>query len=112
MEQEHPVRQCERFHRNRRSHHPDNGRKPSGREKDKDLICVYDGDGNVRRIEVKSIYKDMYGQALNLIEMIETDGPGVISIDEVYSALRVVQTAQMAIDTGRVLSPLETFPDA
>lgn len=85
--------------------------RPVGK-KDKDLICVYDGDGNVRRIEVKSIYKDMYGQALNLIEMIETDCPGVISIDEVYSALRVVQTAQMAIDTGRVLSPLETFPDA
>ena len=79
---------------------------------DKDLICVFHSDGTVKRIEVKSIYKDMYSQAKNLLDMIENDSPGVVSIDAVYSALRVVQTAQIAIDSGKVLSPLETFPDA
>ena len=79
---------------------------------DRDLICISHNDGTVRRLEVKSVYKDMYGQAKNLVNMIETGSEGVVSIDDVYSALRIVQTAQIAIDTGRVLSPFDVFPEA
>lgn len=80
-------------------------------KKDRDLICIFRSDGSVKRLEVKAVYKDMYAQALNLIDMIENGAPGVIPIDSVYSALRIVQTAQMAIDTGKILSPAEIFPD-
>lgn len=79
---------------------------------DRDLITVFHSDGSVRKLEVKSVYKDMYGQARNLLDMIENGAEGVVSIDNVYSALRIVQTAQIAIDTGRVLSPRALFPDA
>lgn len=79
--------------------------------KDKDLICIYPRGGAVKKLEISSVYKDMYGQAKNLVDMIETDSPGLVPIDDVYSALRAVQTAQIAIDTGKTLSPLELFPD-
>ena len=82
------------------------------RKHDKDLITIFRNDGTEEKLEIKSVYKNMYRQAQNLVEMIETGCQGAVPIDAVYSALRVVQTAQMAIDTGKILSPLETFPDA
>lgn len=77
---------------------------------DKDRICIYYGDPNKPDVvlDYDSVYKDMYGQYLNLIDMIENNSPGVVPIDAVYSAFRTVILANQAIQQGRrILIPDE-----
>ncbi len=73
--------------------------------KDKDLICVRYGDPDKPDVLLNydSVYKDMYGQYLNLIDMIENGGEGVVPIDAVYDAFRTVVVADRAIHEGRRL---------
>jgi predicted dehydrogenase len=72
---------------------------------DKDRICIYYGDENKPDVvlDYDSVYKDMYGQYLNLIDMIENDTKGAVPIDAVYSAFRAVAIADQAINEGRRL---------
>ncbi len=77
---------------------------------DKDRICVYYGDENKPDVimDYDSVYKDMYGQYLNLIDMIENDAEGVVPIDAVYTSFRTVVLAYEAIKQGkRILIPDE-----
>lgn len=75
---------------------------------DRDLICVYHGDGRPDRvIEFESVYKDMSAQFDNLVRMIETGSEGVVPIDAVYSAFRTVITAEQAIKDGTKLDPTQ-----
>ena len=70
-----------------------------------DLLRWYDGKtGEHHIINVKSIYKNMYGQLLELIHMIED--PEYVSsptIDDVESTMRVAFAADMAVRSNRVL---------
>ena len=70
-----------------------------------DLIRWYDGKaGEHHIINVKSIYKDMYGQLLELIHMIEE--PGYVSsptIDDVESTMKVAFAADKAVRNNFVL---------
>lgn len=78
---------------------------------DKDLIRVYHGDGRPDfSLDFDSVYKDMHAQLDNLIDMIENGTEGVVPIDAVYSAFRVVETAQLAVSTGTCRVPQEEFP--
>lgn len=73
---------------------------------DRDLICVYHGDERPDRVlEFESVYKDMSAQFDNLVRMIETDAESVIPIESVFSAFRVVMTAEQAIKDGVKLDP-------
>lgn len=77
---------------------------------DKDRICVYYGDENKPDLimDYNSVYKDMYGQYLNLIDMIENDAQGVVPIDAVYTSFRTVMLAYEAIKQGkRIIIPDE-----
>ena len=77
---------------------------------DKDRICVYYGDERKPDVimDYDSVYKDMYGQYLNLIDMIENDAEGVVPIDAVYTSFRTVVLAYEAIKQGkRILIPDE-----
>lgn len=77
---------------------------------DKDRICVYYGDESKPDVimDYDSVYKDMYGQYLNLIDMIENDAEGVVPIDAVYTSFRTVVLAYEAIKQGkRILIPDE-----
>lgn len=63
-----------------------------------DLIELYLNETNeYRTINCKSEYKNMWGQMQKLIEMIETNAPAVPTIDEVFSAFRVVMCADSQI---------------
>ncbi len=77
---------------------------------DKDRICIYYGDENKPDVilDYDSVYKDMYGQYLNLIDMIENDAKGVVPIDAVYSSFRTVTLAHQAItEHRRIVIPEE-----
>ena len=59
-----------------------------------DLIELYLNKNNeYKTINIKSEYKNMWGQMQKLIEMIEENVPAVPTIDEVFSAFRVVMCA-------------------
>ncbi len=78
---------------------------------DKDRICIYYGDENKPDVifDYDSVYKDMYGQYLNLIDMIENDAQGVVPIDAVYTSFRTVVLAYEAIKQGkRIIIPDES----
>ncbi|MBQ1202855.1 MAG: Gfo/Idh/MocA family oxidoreductase [Loktanella sp.] len=78
---------------------------------DKDRICIYYGDENKPDVimDYDSVYKDMYGQFLNLIDMIENDAPGAVPIDAVYTSYRTVSMAYEAIKQGkRIVIPDES----
>lgn len=77
---------------------------------DRDLIRITYKNGTTKTINYESVYKDMYSQLMNLIDMIENGGDGVVPIDAVYSAFRAVFTAQTAIQKGCVLCPEKEFP--
>jgi len=63
-----------------------------------DLIELYLNESNeYKTINCKSEYKNMWGQMKKLIEMIETNAPAVPTIDEVFSAFRVVMCADSEI---------------
>ena len=52
-----------------------------------DLIEIYHSETGVyETINNVSVYKNMYGQLMTLIDMIENDGDGDPTIDEVFSA--------------------------
>lgn len=59
---------------------------------------VYETINNV------SVYKNMYGQLMTLIDMIENDGDGDPTIDEVFSAFKAALTADKAIRENRILT--------
>lgn len=78
-----------------------------------DLIEVYLNDTNEYiAINCQAEYKNMWGQLEKLIDMIENDSPAVPTIDEVFSALKVVLYADKEIrrnllpdaNTGEVLT--------
>lgn len=46
----------------------------------------------------------MYGQLMTLIDMIENDGDGDPTIDEVFSAFKAALTADKAIRENRILT--------
>lgn len=79
--------------------------------KDKDLICVQYGDPDKPdvRMDYDSVYKDMYGQYCNLVDMIENGGEGVVPIDAVYEAFHTVIAADRAIREGKRLCLDECF---
>lgn len=67
-----------------------------------DRITVYHGDtGTYETINVQSVYKNMYAQLETLIDMIEHDTPGSPTIDDVWRAFLVAQSAQQSLETGR-----------
>ncbi len=69
-----------------------------------DRITVYHEDTETyETVNVKAVYKDMYGQLRELMEMIEKDLPGNPTIDEVWSAFRVAQAAQESLETKRTV---------
>ncbi len=69
---------------------------------DRDLISVFYGDGReTKRIELSSVYKDMYAQFRSLLDMVENGGEGVVPIDDVYDAFRTVVLANQAIRDGK-----------
>ena len=71
--------------------------------RDKDLlrICYGDPEKPDRLLEVPSIYKDMYRQFCNLVDMIENGGEGAVPTDAVFDAFRAVTLAMRAIQQGR-----------
>ncbi len=71
--------------------------------RDSDLIRIYYGDAEKpdRIIENPSIYKDMYAQFRDLVDMIENGGEGMVPIDDVFEAFRTVVLAVRAIREGR-----------
>ena len=78
---------------------------------DKDRICIYYGDESKPDVimDYDSVYKDMYGQYLNLIDMIENDVKGAVPIDAVYSSFRTVTLAHQAItEHRRIVIPDES----
>ncbi len=73
----------------------------SGDAEEGDLITIYHGDTGVyESINVKTEYKNMNAQLQTLIQMIETDGEGNPSIDEVWDAFTVALAADRAFETG------------
>lgn len=64
-------------------------------------ICYGDPERPDRYLESPSIYKDMYGQFRNLVEMIEDGVEGAVPIDAVFKAFRAVTLATRAIREGR-----------
>lgn len=73
-----------------------------------DLITVFHSDSGVyETINVKSIYKNMYGQIMCLINMIENNAEAMPSIDEVYKAFKVAIAADRAINIGTKVRVLE-----
>lgn len=71
--------------------------------KDKDLIRVCYGDPEKpdRYLDCPSVYKNMYAQFCNLVDMIENGGEGAVPIDAVFDAFRAVTLAVRAIREGR-----------
>ena len=70
-----------------------------------DLIEIYHSETGVyETINNVSVYKNMYGQLMTLIDMIENDGDGDPTIDEVFSAFKAALTADKAIRENRILT--------
>lgn len=68
-----------------------------------DLIEVYTSeDGEYKIVNNISKYKDMYGQLMSLIDMIENDTPPAITMEEVLNSFLVAQAAETSIDTEAV----------
>lgn len=80
--------------------------------KDKDLIriCYGDPEKPDRLLDSPSVYKDMYGQFCNLVDMIENGGESAVPTDAVFDAFRTVTLAIRAIREGRRIV-LENEPD-
>ncbi len=69
-----------------------------------DLISLYSSEtGEYTTINIQSEYKDMYGQLMSLVDMIENDAPPVITMEEVLSSFNVAKTAELAMKNGTVL---------
>ena len=70
-----------------------------------DRIEIYHSDTGVyETINNISTYKNMYGQLMTLIDMIETDSDGDPTIDEVFSAFKAALLADKAIRENRILT--------
>ena len=65
-----------------------------------DLITLYDGE-NYTLFNQEAVYKNMYGQLLTLIGMIEEDKPAVPALHDVYSAFAAACSAEEAMKTGQ-----------
>ena len=63
-----------------------------------DLISLYSSQtGEYTTINLQSEYKNMYGQLMALIDMIENDAEPVITMEEVLSSFNVAKTAELAM---------------
>lgn len=73
-----------------------------------DLITVFHSDTGVyESINVKSVYKNMYGQLSCLIDMIENNSAAIPNIDEVYKAFKVAIVAEQALLTETKINVLD-----
>lgn len=76
-----------------------------------DRLVVYHSDtGAYEIINMQTVYKDMYAQLEMLINMIENDVPGEPTIDEVWRAFLVAQTAARAVKQQGTIALLDKSP--
>ena len=75
-----------------------------------DLITLYSSEKEEYTIiNLRSEYKNMYGQLMSLVDMIENDAPPAITMEEVLSSFNVAKTAELAMKNKAVIKVENIF---